>query len=74
VLFCDGGIRENHYTVITSQFGPLSGRRIVPGREGDCEEYYKRLKASEFCETTSKGQSVPPYPCVCRVSSLADLS
>ena len=74
VLFCDGGIRENRYTVITSQFGPLSGRRIVPGREADCEEYYKRLKASELCETTSKGQSVPPYPCVCRASSLADLS
>jgi hypothetical protein len=30
------------------QFGPLSGRRIVPGREADCEEYYKRFKASEL--------------------------
>ena len=74
MLFCDGGIRENRYTVITSQFGPLSGRRIVPGREAYCEEYYKRLKASELSETTSKVQSVPLYPCVCRASSLADLS
>ena len=39
VLFCDGGIRENRYTVITSQFGPLSGRRIVPGREADSRRY-----------------------------------
>ena len=74
VLFCDGGVRENRYTVITSQFGPSSGQRIVPGHEAYCEEYYKRPKASELCETTSKGQSVPPYPCVCRASSLADLS
>ena len=55
VLFCDGGTKENRYTVITSQFGPLSGRRIVPGREAECEEHYKRPEVFELFETSSTG-------------------
>jgi putative hydrolase len=51
VLFCDDGTRENRYMVMTSEFGPLSGRRIVPGRDAECKKHYEQLKASELCET-----------------------
>lgn len=43
VLFCDDGGNgtERQCTVITSTFGPLQGRRIVRGREAECEDYYR---------------------------------
>jgi DNA polymerase (family 10) len=40
VLFCDNGDTEHRFTVITSEFGPLQGERIVAGREAECERYY----------------------------------
>ncbi len=40
VLFCDNGDTEHRFTVITSQFGPLQGERIIAGRETECEGYY----------------------------------
>jgi DNA polymerase (family X) len=40
VLFCDNGDTEHRFTVITSEFGPLQGERIVAGRETECERYY----------------------------------
>lgn len=40
VLFHDGGQGERQCTVISSAFGPLKGRRIVRGREAECEAYY----------------------------------
>jgi hypothetical protein len=43
VLFCDNGDMEHRFTVITSEFGPLQGKRIVAGREAECEKYYKRV-------------------------------
>ncbi len=33
--------QHGRWTVITSQFGKLRGKRIVRGREKECEEYYK---------------------------------
>jgi DNA polymerase (family X) len=45
VLFCDDGSTERRFTVITSEFGPLQGRRIVAGREVECEKYYARTRA-----------------------------
>ena len=42
VLFCDNGDAEHRFTVLTSEFGPLEGRRIVAGREAECEKYYER--------------------------------
>lgn len=41
VLYHDGGRGEGQCTVITSQRGPLSGKRIVRGREGECALYYQ---------------------------------
>jgi DNA polymerase (family X) len=43
VLFYDGDQGEQRCTIITSEFGRLKGRRIVRGREVECEEHYRRL-------------------------------
>jgi putative hydrolase len=40
VLYYDGGLDERQYTVITSHWGKLIGKRIVRGREKECEEFY----------------------------------
>ncbi|MGZ5004908.1 MAG: helix-hairpin-helix domain-containing protein, partial [Chthoniobacterales bacterium] len=47
VLFCDNGDTEHRFTVITSEFGPLQGQRIVAGREAECEKYYQRAASSD---------------------------
>ncbi len=43
VIFYDGNGTgtERQCTVITSTFGPLQGRRIVRGREAECEGFYR---------------------------------
>jgi DNA polymerase (family X) len=46
VLFCDNGDVEHRFTIITSEFGRLQGRRIVAGREAECEKYYDRTAIS----------------------------
>ena len=46
VLFCDNGDMEHRFTVITSEFGRLEGKRIVAGREAECEKYYQRASTS----------------------------
>lgn len=40
VLYCDDGPLEHQWTVITSSFGPLMGKRIVRGREAECAALY----------------------------------
>lgn len=42
VLYFDGRDGEQRCTVITSEFGRLKGRRIVRGREEECEDLYQR--------------------------------
>jgi hypothetical protein len=42
VLYYDGGRGEGQSTVITATRGPLAGRRVVAGREDDCERHYAR--------------------------------
>ncbi len=46
VLYYDGGLDERQATVITSQFGTLSGKRIVRGREHECEQFYQTRTAA----------------------------
>jgi len=46
VIYYDGGEGEGQCTVITATYGPLSGKRIVRGREAECLAYYRRLGAS----------------------------
>jgi len=40
VLYCDHGPGEFQATVVTSHSGALSGKRVVRGREAECETYY----------------------------------
>ena len=45
VIAFDGWRGERQSTIITAQFGDLKGRRIVRGREGECEEVYAAERA-----------------------------
>ncbi len=40
VIYYDGGAGERQCTVITAERGPMEGRRIVRGREGECAALY----------------------------------
>jgi DNA polymerase (family 10) len=40
ILYQDGESGAHQCTVITSHQGPLEGRRIVRGREAECQEYF----------------------------------
>jgi hypothetical protein len=40
VLYYDGGHDEQQCTVVTSQHGPLTGKRVVSGRAGECVSHY----------------------------------
>lgn len=44
VTYCDDARGERQYTVITSERGRLKGRRIVRGREDECERASPALK------------------------------
>lgn len=46
VLYFDSGFDERQATVITSQRGGLTGKRIVRGREAECEQYYRGLQVA----------------------------
>jgi hypothetical protein len=41
VIFCDDVDCCGQWTAVTSLFGHLKGRRIIRGREAECEEYYR---------------------------------
>lgn len=40
VIFREGTGEQAQWTVITSHRGPLAGRRVVRGRESECEAHY----------------------------------
>ena len=42
VYFYDEHHREGQATVVTETRGPLTGRRVVRGRELECREYYRQ--------------------------------
>jgi putative hydrolase len=47
ILYYDSGQGESQCTVITSERGPLVGRRIVRGREQDCAAYYRKSESAD---------------------------
>ena len=53
VLYSDGGPDERQATVITSQWGSLAGKRIVRGRENECEQFYQNQTAASSNRFTS---------------------
>jgi putative hydrolase len=42
VIYRDDGAGDGQWTVVTARFGDLKDRRIVRGREAECQEYYQR--------------------------------
>jgi len=46
ILYFDEGGGERQYTVITAQRNPMKGKRIVRGREPECEAHYRGLCSS----------------------------
>lgn len=46
VIYYDGPGGERQCTVITSQRGPLVGKRIVRGREDECAGYYAKVESA----------------------------
>jgi hypothetical protein len=40
VVYFDGARGEGQSTVVTEHSGPLRGRRVVRGREGECVQHY----------------------------------
>jgi Holliday junction resolvasome RuvABC DNA-binding subunit len=44
VLYYDGRNGEQQCTVVTSQRGPLTGKRIVRGRETECLQHYRPVR------------------------------
>ena len=69
VVFYDGRDHEHQCTVITSEFGRLKGRRIVRGRENECEDHYRqhgrrsgeRVGSESRIEPTNQ-ERTSPYP------------
>lgn len=46
VLYFDGHDGESRAMVITADFGAARGRRIIRGRENECEAYYRDVAAA----------------------------
>lgn len=42
VVYYEKGKGENQCTVVTESRGPLKGKRVIRGREKECEKYYAR--------------------------------
>lgn len=47
VIYRDDEHGEGQWTVVTSLYEPLRGRRIVRGREDECAEHYRRQAAPQ---------------------------
>jgi hypothetical protein len=47
VIYRDDAGADGRWTVVTSQFGPLKGRRIVRGRERECAEFHAAPKSKQ---------------------------
>lgn len=47
VLYHDGGRGEQTNTIVTARYGPLEGKRVVRGRELECEHHYSQRDGAE---------------------------
>jgi hypothetical protein len=56
VLYRDDQSDDGRWTVITSQFGNLRGRRIIRGRESECATYYEQQAALDQQDTEADGR------------------
>jgi Holliday junction resolvasome RuvABC DNA-binding subunit len=62
VLYYDGRDGERQCTVITSQRGPLLGKRIVRGRETECLGYYREKENQGAIATLQSVAQKDPTP------------
>jgi hypothetical protein len=53
ILYHDGRDGERQFTVITSRFGPLKGKRIVRGREPECQQYYEVVARADVSNNSA---------------------
>lgn len=53
ILYYDGPNGERQCTVITSQQGSLKGRRIVRGKEPECEQYYRTAQEQRIASASA---------------------
>ena len=44
VIYRDDTGAHGRWTVITARYSQLRGKRIVPGREDECIDYYKQIE------------------------------
>jgi DNA polymerase (family X) len=56
VIYRDDDKGYGQWTVITSRFGPLRGRRIVRGREVECREHYRQQLAQQLLQLEAPEQ------------------
>jgi DNA polymerase (family X) len=52
VLYCERDGQEDQCTIVTERRGPLAGRRVVRGRESECQVHY-RERASDSTERSA---------------------
>ena len=62
ILYYDGRDGEQQCTVITSQRGPLTGKRIVRGRETECLEYYQQAENQGAAANNASNAHDQPAP------------
>jgi hypothetical protein len=51
VLYFDGRNGERQHTVVTATTGPLKGKRIVAGRELECQAFYREGRHADVSTT-----------------------
>ncbi len=59
VIYRDDSQGNGQWTVITSRFGPLRGKRIVRGREEETRRYYAELAKAHAVEDTETKETEP---------------
>jgi len=62
VVYRDDRDGHGQWTVITSQFGPMRGKRIIRGREGECAAWYARQPKGPVPGTVPVDQPAPVRP------------
>jgi hypothetical protein len=46
VVYIDDGRNERQATVVTETHGPMTGRRVVRGRERECLDFYETISST----------------------------
>jgi DNA polymerase (family 10) len=62
IVYRDDHDGHGQWTVITSQFGPLRGQRIIRGREGECAACYTQRPRESGPRTLPVDQPPPEVP------------